>query len=77
MRKGANVRDAIQRSEEPLKELGPGISTYHSLLVVLIFVFLVLSLLHIPVLRTYAEGGFYNDSGYWLPTTTIGNLGFA
>lgn len=45
--------------EDPLRELGPGIVTYHQLLVLMMALFFVLMLLHIPVYHTYAKNNFY------------------
>ena len=45
--------------EDPLKELGPGIVTYHQLLMLMMALFFVLTLLHIPVYHIYAKNNFY------------------
>lgn len=45
-----NVLKKIHSSDDPLRELGPGISTYHQLLIMLFGLFSVLALLHIPVI---------------------------
>jgi hypothetical protein len=61
-----------------MKELGPGISTYHQLLVWLFFLLLLLFLLHIPILLTFHSYGFYeNEPGAWVTTWTLGNMGFS
>ena len=38
---------------DPLRELGPGVATYHQLLCLLLVLFLMLALLHYPVLQIY------------------------
>lgn len=38
---------------DPLRELGPGIATYHQMLCLLMALFVMLALLHYPVLKIY------------------------
>ena len=62
-----------------MKELGPGISTYHQLLVTLFVLFLVLSLLHIPVLRTFRSYGYFDNdpqAGTYA-VNSLGNMGYS
>lgn len=40
----------LQNSDDPIKELGPGISTFHSLMTLLFLLFIILGCIHIPVL---------------------------
>jgi len=40
----------LQNSDDPIKELGPGISTFHSLMMLLFLLFVILGCIHIPVL---------------------------
>lgn len=61
-----------------MKELGPGISTYHRLMVMLFFLFLVLFLLHLPVLLAFKSYSFYEgESGEWVAGASLGNMGFS
>ena len=71
-RKSGQVLDKIQGSDDPLKELGPGISSYHWLLTRLIFIFFALCLVHIPVMEIYQSYGQFNsdpDAGFSLQTS--------
>lgn len=50
---GGNTRKfmkALQNSDDPIKELGPGISTFHSLMTLLFLLFVILGCIHIPVM---------------------------
>jgi hypothetical protein len=40
----------VTKSNDPLKHLGVGISSFHQLLIMLFALFFILALLHIPVL---------------------------
>ena len=73
------VADKIINSDDPMSELGIGISSYHNLLVMLFSLFLVLALLHIPVVRGFTSSSFYDDetNGSFLLRRTLGNLGFS
>jgi hypothetical protein len=73
----SNLFHKISRSNDPLRELGPGISTYHQLLVMLFALFTILSLLHIPVLRSFLSYEFYDSNQGWIAGSSIGNMGFS
>ena len=70
----SNLFHKISRSNDPLRELGPGISTYHQLLVMLFALFTILSLLHIPVLRSFLSYEFYDSNQGWIAGSSIGNM---
>ena len=53
--------------------MGPGISTYHHLLVLLIGLFSILTIVHIPVWNIYKKQN--EKSG--LATYSLGNMGFS
>ena len=53
--------EKLHSSSDPIKELGSGIVTYHQLLLSLILLFLVLSIIHIPVMKTFRSYGFYDQ----------------
>lgn len=75
-----NTNRFLQRlhgSEDPIKELGAGISTYHQLLVTLFCLFFILCLLHIPVIRTFREHSFYDADAGFFAGSSLGNLGFS
>ena len=62
-----------------MKELGPGISTYHQMLVTMFFLFLILSLLHIPVIRVFRSYHYYDQDkqvGFYI-ANSLGNMGFS
>ena len=68
----------IHSSDDPLKELGPGISTYHQLLVMLFALFFVLTILHIPLINQFRSYNFYDkDSDGIIAKFSLGNLGFS
>lgn len=69
----------IHSSDDPMKELGPGISTYHQLLVTLFCLFLILSLLHIPVIRIFRSYHYFDSDpqvGYYIGNS-LGNMGYS
>lgn len=59
LHKSRRLFERLHGSEDPLKELGSGISTYHQLLITLFCLFLVLCIMHAPVIETFREYGFY------------------
>ena len=67
----------IAKSDDPLKELGPGISSYHQLLMMLFALFFILTLIHIPVLNRFSHGTFYSESDGLFAGLSLGNLGFS
>ena len=71
--------EKLHSSSDPIKELGSGISTYHQLLLKLFILFLILSIIHIPVINTFRSYGFYDqqeDSGVFAKWT-LGSMGFS
>ena len=68
-------------TDDPLKLLGPGIISYHSLLTWLFGLFLLLTLMHVPVIYHNVIGNFYEgDQGYLggsILKSSLGNLGFS
>lgn len=70
-----NVFKDIMKSNDPMKTLGPGINSHHYMLRMLCLLFLVLGILHIPVLVSFSNGGFF-DSG-WIVKLSLGNIGFS
>lgn len=62
-----------------MKELGPGISAYHQLLVTLFVLFFILFILHIPVMSIYSDYKYYDgdkDVGFYIENS-LGNMGFS
>lgn len=71
--------EKLHTSSDPIKELGSGISTYHQLLLSLFILFLILSIIHIPVIQSFRSYGFYDqdeNSGIYAQWT-IGSMGFS
>ena len=60
-RNTGSVFNKIQSSDDPMSELGPGISTYHRLLVMLFSLFFLLAIIHIPVLRSFRSFDYYDN----------------
>ena len=64
-----------------IDNFGIGVSSYFSLIKIMIFVFFLLTLLHIPVFHQYYSGQVYNDNKNLSDkqrlflTTSLGNLG--
>lgn len=76
MKDSKKIFQKIQASEDPLRELGPGISTYHQLLIKLFILFLLLLLIHLPVMNIFFSYDFYKQSSV-LNKLTLGNMGFS
>jgi hypothetical protein len=72
-----NLFNKVMKSDDPLKELGPGISSYHQLLLMLWTFFLLLAVLHLPVLLEYTSYEFYDEDQGWIAGSSIGNMGFS
>lgn len=70
-----NLFDDMMASDDPMRELGPGINSHHFVLYMLCFLFLGLGLLHIPVLSTFSNGGYFEDG--WIAQLSLGNIGFS
>jgi len=49
----------IRSSDDPIKELGTGINSFHQMILALFFLFLILALLHIPVLKIFYDYHYY------------------
>ena len=63
---------------DPLRELGPGITSYHQLLIMLFVLFFFLTILHVPISNIYSKYSFYkDDESYSFNQFSFGNLGFA
>lgn len=61
-----------------MKELGPGISSFHRMILYFIGLLLMLFLMHIPVLWNYSEYNFYEQSKVgFIVKRSIGNMGFS
>ena len=79
MHNGQERRSFIQKIAEfndPQRALGAGISSYHQQLVHFFFLFLVLTLAHIPALMIYDSYNFFDDDNSLL-SFSMGNLGFS
>ena len=59
--KSEHILKQIAKSDDPLRELGPGISSYHQLLMMLFALFFILTLIHIPVMNRFRNGTFYDE----------------
>jgi len=73
------VRDEINKSDDPLAQLGPGICSYHHLLTSLIKLFLILFVINIPMLYYYNTSSYYNDTpgvGFMI-RNSLGNMGYS
>lgn len=76
---GKSVMESIKKSDDPLKELGVGITSYHWLLTRLFALFLVLWLIHWPVIdifKSYTEYNSNKHAGFGI-YRSLGNMGFA
>lgn len=67
----------LLKAEDPIKELGPGISSFHSLLILLSLLMFALFLLHLPVLQEFKNSSFYEYNDGWIVSMALGNLGFS
>lgn len=77
-RNSKNALNKIHSSDDPLKELGPGISSYHQLLVMLFGLFVVLTLIHIPLYNSYYNYGYFEGGDFdFLTQLSLGNLGYS
>ena len=66
----------LQNSDDPIKELGPGISTFHSLMTLLFLLFIILGCIHIPVLQIFGSYKFYENESIFIKYS-LGNMGFS
>jgi hypothetical protein len=71
--------EKIAKSDDPLKHLGVGISTFHQLLIMLFALFFVLFLLHIPVKNNFESYDYYAnaDNAGLILGSSLGNMGFS
>ena len=76
LKQSQNVITKIHSSDDPMTELGPGISTYHQLLVMLFTLFLVLAGMHLITIHNFRNFKFYEDGGILL-FNSMGNMGFS
>jgi hypothetical protein len=60
-----------------MAELGAGIMTFHRFLLTVIVLFLVLTVIHWPVLSTFMGSDFFNSESDIFLQSTLGNLGFS
>lgn len=69
----------FESSEDPVNHFGFGIVSYFSLISTMIFLFLVLTIIHIPIIRAYSSYNNYEteiqDRRFKL--LSLGNMGFA
>jgi hypothetical protein len=75
--KSEHIIKQIARSDDPLRELGPGISSYHQLLMMLFALFFILTLIHIPVMNRFNNGTFYDEKDGLFARLSLGNMGFS
>ena len=69
----------MKESDDPLRELGPGINSFHWLMTRLFVIFIFLYLIHIPCMNIYENYNGYGDNpdaGFSV-RRSIGNLGFS
>ena len=74
-----DIANKITNSDDPMSELGIGISSYHNLLVMLFSLFFVLILIHYPVVRSFSSHAYFDEekAGSFLLRRTLGNLGYS
>ena len=60
-----------------MKEIGPGISSYHKQMMRLFLLFALLTIIHIPVIFIYGTNNFYDDSVGFIMKRSVGNLGYS
>jgi hypothetical protein len=65
--------------EDPIDYLGFGIVSYFNLLKICIFTFLVITVLHIPVMKIYGSYNNYNEDANdrLFKVVSLGNMGFS
>ena len=72
------IKKLHNTESDPLRELGPGISTYHQFLLLLMTLFMMLTLLHVPVMQVYDKYEFFRDEGHsFIEMLSLGNMGFS
>ena len=60
-----------------MKNLGAGIGSYHAILVRLFYLFLILFLIHLPVMWTFQSFDFYDKHVGFIIKRSLGNMGFS
>lgn len=66
-------------AKNPLIILGPGINAYHTFLQMLFFIFLILYILHLPLMASFAEYNFYggDEEVGGFASNSISQLGYS
>ncbi|CDW91100.1 UNKNOWN [Stylonychia lemnae] len=74
-----NPKPQFDEDEDPVNYLGFGISSYFQILRTFMFIFFVLSILHLPVMSMYSShGNFKEETGEKLPLRiSLGSMGFS
>jgi hypothetical protein len=75
-----NSKELIEnllKSDDPMKELGPGISSFHRLIILLSAMFLTLFLIHYPVLTSFRSFKYFTEEDGWIVFSSLGNMGFS
>lgn len=74
-----HTKPHFHEDEDPINYLGSGIVSYFDLLRTMVFVFFILTLLHLPVMSLYSKYDNYKDeTTEVLPKLmSLGNLGFS
>ena len=69
----------IANSDDPLSALGIGINSYHNYIQMLWFLFVLLIILHIPAMRSFASYSHFENEGLgsFMISRTLGNLGYS
>lgn len=69
----------ITNSDDPLSALGIGINSYHNYMIMLWFLFVLLIILHIPAMRSFASYSHYDNMGMgsFMMRRTLGNIGYS
>ena len=77
--KYADPKPFFEDHEDPVDYLGFGVSSYFHVIRTFIFLFFVLTLVNIPVLRIYTSYSNYRDetSEKISKITSLGNMGFS
>ena len=73
--KKRTICEKLAEFNDPQRSLGAGISSYHQQLVHFFLLFVVLFLIHIPVMVIYNNYSFYDNEGSI--SLSLGNLGFS
>jgi hypothetical protein len=73
------TKPQFEEEEDPVHYLGFGIVSYFNLLKICIFIFLVITVLHIPVMKIYKSYNNYNEdvADKLFKVVSLGNMGFS